>query len=70
MFGLITRIAAFCLAGFCLLTAWFFHIHPEDQVQMIMLFKNITMCGGFLILAATGAGQFSLDHQVLKNRLG
>jgi putative oxidoreductase len=70
LFGLITRIAAICLAGFCLLTAWFFHIHPEDQTQMIMLFKNITMCGGFLVLAASGAGRFSVDHQILKNRLG
>ncbi len=68
VFGMITRVAAFCLAGFCLLTAWYFHVHPEDQTQMIMLFKNITMCGGFLVLAASGAGRFSLDRLVLKGR--
>jgi putative oxidoreductase len=68
LFGLITRIAAICLAGFCLLTAYYFHIHPEDQTQMIMLFKNMTMCGGFLVLAASGAGRFSLDSILLKGR--
>ena len=66
MVGLITRIAAICLSGFCLLTAYYFHVHPEDQTQMIMLFKNIVMSGGFILLAATGPGQYALDTKVLK----
>lgn len=30
LLGLMTRVAALCLAGFCLLTARYFHFYPED----------------------------------------
>ena len=56
-----TRVAAFLLAGFSLLTAVTFHNNLADQIQMIMFFKNIAIAGGFLTLVANGAGAFSLD---------
>jgi len=56
-----TRIAALALAGFTLLAGVLFHFDPADQMQMISLQKNISIAGGFLILAAWGAGRFSLD---------
>lgn len=56
-----TRIVAFLLAGFTLLSALIFHTHFADQVQMIMFWKNVSITGGLLLLVVHGAGAFSLD---------
>ena len=61
-----TRVVAFLLAGFSLLAAFAFHNNLADQTQMIMFFKNISIAGGFLLLVAHGAGQFSLDARIAK----
>jgi putative oxidoreductase len=61
-----TRIAAFLLAGFSLLTALTFHNNFADQTQMIMFLKNLSIAGGFLLLVANGAGPLSLDRRSLK----
>jgi putative oxidoreductase len=47
-----TRIAAFLLAGYSLLTALVFHANFADQIQMIMFLKNVSIAGGFLLLVA------------------
>lgn len=59
--GYKTRLLAFLLAGFCLLSGLLFHFIPDDQMQMTMFLKNLAMAGGFLILARFGAGEFSVD---------
>lgn len=59
--GFRTRIVAFLLAGFTLLTALLFHNNFADQVQMIMFLKNVSIAGAFLMLMVNGAGRFSLD---------
>ncbi len=59
--GLLTRLAAVALAGFCLLTALFFHHAVSDADQFIHFFKNVAMAGGFLMLATFGPGAWSLD---------
>ncbi len=67
MLGWHTRIAAFLLAGFSLLSALLFHANFGDQMQMIMFMKNIAIAGGFLMIVSLGGGAFSLDNR-LKNR--
>ncbi|HVB49158.1 MAG TPA: DoxX family protein [Burkholderiales bacterium] len=59
--GLWTRIAALALAGFTLLAALLFHANFSDATQQIMFLKNLAIAGGFLMLAANGAGAWSVD---------
>jgi putative oxidoreductase len=63
MLGWQTRIVAFLLAGFTLLSALLFHANFGDQMQMIMFMKNVSIAGGFLMIVALGAGAFSLDNR-------
>lgn len=58
--GGFARAASIALAGFALLTAWFFH-RGEDLDSIIQFQKNLAIAGGFLILAVNGGGAWSLD---------
>jgi putative oxidoreductase len=58
-----TRVAAFLLGGFTILSALIFHSNLQDQMQMIMFLKNAAIAGGFLFLVAHGAGALSLDRK-------
>jgi len=62
--GYRVRIVAALLAGFCVITAALFHNQFADQTQTVMLLKNVSMAGGFLLLASVGAGRFSLDAKL------
>ena len=64
MVGWQTRLAAFALAGFCLLSGVIFHADFSDQVQMTMFLKNISIAGGFLLLVAMGPGAYAIDNRV------
>lgn len=59
--GLFSRWIAIALAGFSVVTALVFHANFGDANQAINFWKNVGMAGGFLLLAAQGAGAFSLD---------
>ena len=63
--GFQTKYAALALAAFCLVTGVVFHYGMSnggaDMMQMVMFFKNLGLTGGFLTLAANGAGAWSLD---------
>jgi putative oxidoreductase len=61
--GYQTRIVALLLAGFCLVSGAIFHHNFADQIQMVMFLKNVSMAGGLLVLATTGAGRFALDKR-------
>ena len=58
--GFKTRIVALALAGFSVLAGLLFHGAP-DQMQQLMLLKNLAIAGGLLVLAARGPGSWSLD---------
>lgn len=64
--GFGTRFAALALAVFTLASSFFFHNFwsmPADQamMQQLMFFKNLAIVGGLLVLAAHGAGAYSVD---------
>jgi putative oxidoreductase len=66
VFGFKTRLAALGLAIFVAVITPMFHNYwamPEAQVMMQKqaFFKNYAIVGGLLVLAAFGAGAFSLD---------
>ncbi len=59
--GFQTRVVALVLAGFTVAAAALFHANFADPIQMILFLKNVSIAGGFLLLAANGPGRFSLD---------
>lgn len=65
--GYKTRLVAFLLAGFTIISALLFHFDFADQVQSIMFMKNFAIAGGFLFLVANGAGYYSVDTLLEKN---
>ena len=65
--GLFTHSLYVLLAGFTLMAAFIFHYQPAEQMQMLMFMKNVSVAGGFLALAAAGAGAFSVDARLGKN---
>jgi len=58
-----TRWVAIALAGFTIMAAAIFHNNFADQMQVIMFMKNIAITGGLILLAAYGAGAYSLDNR-------
>jgi putative oxidoreductase len=59
--GFQTRIVAWVLAIFTVATALVAHTGWADQMQMINFLKNLAIAGGFLVLASSGAGSYSVD---------
>lgn len=66
--GLFSRWVALTLAGFSVVTALVFHTNFGDTMQAINFWKNIGMAGGFLLLAAQGAGAFSIDALISRRK--
>jgi len=59
--GFQTRIVAWVLAIFTVATGLVAHTGWADQMQMIQFLKNLAITGGFLLLASSGAGAYSID---------
>ena len=59
--GFQTRIVAWVLAIFTLATGLVAHTGWADQMQMIQFLKNLAITGGFLLLASSGPGAYSID---------
>ena len=60
--GYKVRPVAVVLAVWCVATAVIAHLHPGDTNLMIHFMKNICMAGGFLQVAAFGAGRFRIGR--------
>lgn len=59
--GFQTRIAALAIAAFTIAATLVAHTDLADQVQQLFFMKNLAIAGGLLVLAAFGAGAYSLD---------
>lgn len=72
--GFQTKIVGWALAAFCIFTGAVFHSGtvaidgwPEaalgwiNTLNMIMMMKNFTLAGGYILLATTGPGAWSID---------
>jgi putative oxidoreductase len=57
-----TRIAAVALAVFCVLAAILFHGNLADRNQLLHFEKDLALAGGLLVLAAAGAGRWSMER--------
>jgi putative oxidoreductase len=68
VFGVATRFFAVLLAGFCLVSAFFFHNNFTDPIQAAMLLKNIAIAGGLLSLTALSNIRWSFDEMRARRR--
>ena len=59
--GFMTRMFSVLLAGFCLVTAFFFHNQFGDPMQAAMALKNVAIAGGLLCLFAHSQMRWSYD---------
>ena len=67
LFGLLTRTTAIITAVFTLLTAFLFHSNFAEGMNSLMFMKNMTISGGYLLLAIFGPGAISIDRLLKKN---
>jgi putative oxidoreductase len=67
LIGLLTRLAALALSIFCIAAAVLFHNKLADHGQALHFWKDIAIAGGFLALAAAGAGRWSLDELIRRH---
>ncbi|BDH44496.1 hypothetical protein TUM12370_05400 [Salmonella enterica subsp. enterica serovar Choleraesuis] len=66
LFGLLTRTTALITAIFTIITAFIFHSNFADGVNQIMFLKNVSISGGYLMLALFGPGAISIDRLLNK----
>jgi putative oxidoreductase len=69
--GFRTRFAAWLLFLYLIPVTYFFHNFwavqgMEQQTQMVNFLKNAAIMGGLLVLAAHGAGAYSVDGKLAK----
>src|SRR5215510_9604660 len=58
-----TRLAAFVLGAFCIATAVLFHNRLGVRNELLHFEKDLAIAGGMFVLAASGAGSWSLDRR-------
>ena len=67
--GVGVKVAALLLAGFTLMAAMVFHGDFSQPMQSILFTKNLAIAGGFLLLFAQGAGDWTLSALVGQRRV-
>lgn len=68
LLGFLTRTTALITAVFTLLTAFLFHSNFSEGVNSLIFMKNMTIAGGYLLLAMIGPGAYSIDRALNKTR--
>ncbi|MCS4532940.1 DoxX family protein [Neisseria montereyensis] len=63
LFGFQTRLVAFWLAVYSILSGLIFHASPEDAIHLM---KNLGLGGGFFFVMVMGPGRWSLDRLIEK----
>jgi putative oxidoreductase len=66
--GTLTRLSAIAFAAFCMSTAVLFHWQFASQNELLHFQKDLAIAGGFLVLACSGPGGWSLDRYVARFR--
>jgi len=61
LFGFFARPVGLVLAIWCVATALIAHTNFAEPIQKIQFLKNMGLTGGFLYIAAFGAGAWSFD---------
>tara|TARA_B100000686_G_scaffold150246_1_gene157495 strand:- start:820 stop:1203 length:384 start_codon:yes stop_codon:yes gene_type:complete len=60
--GFKTRITAIAMFLFTMAVSLIFHMNFEDNIQVIAFLKNLSISGGFLIIASYEAKKFTMDY--------
>ena len=60
--GFKTRIAALAMCLFTLTVSIIFHLDFNNHMQIIAFLKNLSIAGGFLIIASYEAKIYTLDY--------
>jgi putative oxidoreductase len=69
-FGFKAKIGAWCIVAFLVPVTFIMHNFwaledpMQQQIQMAMFMKNISMLGGALLIAYFGAGPLSIDARI------
>ena len=64
LLGFKAKWGAIALFMFLIPATLIFHTEFTDQIQSIMLLKNLAMMGGLLMVANYGSGPYSLDEHI------
>ena len=67
--GFKTRIAAAAMFIFTLLVSIIFHSDFTNNMQIMSFLKNLSISGGFLIIASYEAKKFTLDYYLKYKKL-
>ncbi|MCE9644188.1 DoxX family protein [Candidatus Parcubacteria bacterium] len=63
LLGWKTRWGAWALILFTLVASALFHNFLQDETQIVMFLKNLSIIGGLLYVATYGAGTLSIDNR-------
>jgi putative oxidoreductase len=66
LIGAATRWVALAQAGFCMLSGILAYSDLAQPTDMTMLLKNISLTGGYLVMALHGPGRYSVDAWLAK----
>jgi len=66
LLGFLTQTIAIFTVAFSLLTVFIFHFNFAEGDNQLMFLKDLSIAGGYMLLAILGPGKFSIDHWLNK----